>query len=121
MTQAELQDQALTRAKVGQSTANFAPIINGFAERGIPVEDILPRENVFTFNAWKALGRKVKKGEHGVRVSTFREGTRTERNQETGEVEVKSFRSPWFTTVFHLSQTEPINGTYRLEGGRNGS
>ena len=50
MTQVELQEQALTRATCGQSVANFAPIIQGFAAKGIPVEDILPRENVFTFH-----------------------------------------------------------------------
>ena len=39
-----------------------------FAAKGIPPESILPRVNVLTFWAWKALGRSVRNGEHGVRV-----------------------------------------------------
>ena len=68
-----------------------------------------PRENVFTFDAWKALGRYVRKGEHGVKVVTFIECSKE--NKETREKE--SFRRPWTTTVFHVSQTEAIAGGAR--------
>jgi len=34
----------------------FQRSIQGFAAKGIPESEIKPRENVFTFNAWKALG-----------------------------------------------------------------
>lgn len=74
--------------------------------KGIPESDIKPRENVFTFNAWKALGRHVRKGEHGVAVVTFIECTKEDK--ETGEK--KAFRRPWATTVFHVSQTEANGG-----------
>ena|SRR3990167_9071673 len=108
MTQQAIQQEALSRAVGGQSTRNYADIYRGFAAKGVPVDEIKPRENVLTFHAWKALGRSVRKGEHGVKVLTFREGTRTEHNKETGEEERKSFRSPWSSTVFHISQTDAI-------------
>lgn len=91
--------EALSRAASGESWANYPAIFTGFAEKGIPADQIKPRENVFTFNAWKALGRVVKKGEHGVRVVVWIE---TEKDgQKT--------RRPWSATVFHESQTKPLN------------
>src|SRR5258708_37737286 len=71
MTKIEMQAEALDRATAGQTFTNYPAIYSGFQAKGIPEADIKPRENVFTFNAWKALGRSVKKGEHGVKVVTF--------------------------------------------------
>src|SRR6516162_9769382 len=101
--------EALTRAISGQSLSNFPAIFEGFTAKGIPESEIKPRENVFTFQAWKALGRVVRRGEHGVKVTTFIECTKE--NKETGEKE--AFRRPWTTTVFHVSQTEPLKGGAR--------
>jgi antirestriction factor ArdC-like protein len=103
MTTAEQQAEALTRAVSGLALTNYPAIYQGFIDKGIPEDQIKPRENVFTFNAWKALGRYVRKGEHGVRILTFIE-TKHE-DKETGEVKVS--RRPWSSTVFHVSQTEP--------------
>jgi antirestriction protein ArdC len=75
--------------------------------KGIAEGDIKPRENVFTFQAWKASCRSVKRGEHGVRVVTFIARTTKERDPASGEEIERSFRSPHTTTVFHISQTEP--------------
>ncbi|KGK66385.1 hypothetical protein NB99_08970 [Xanthomonas citri pv. fuscans] len=88
---------------VGQSsTANYAAIVEGFLQLGIAPDDIRPRENIFTFNAWRALGRVVRKGQHGVRVVTVVPCTKKDTN--TGiEVDVKKVRR---TTVFHISQTD---------------
>ena len=69
ITQSRLE--SLKRAVSGQSLSNFPAIFQGFAAKGIPEAEIKPRENVFTFEAWKALGRVVRRGEHGVRVVTF--------------------------------------------------
>jgi hypothetical protein len=102
------REEALTRAISGQSLSNFPAIFQGFAAKGIPESDIKPRENVFTFDAWKALGRYVRKGEHGVKVVTFIETLSREADQDTGER--KLIRRPWTTTVFHISQTEPLKG-----------
>jgi hypothetical protein len=104
----EARQEALTRAVSGQSFSNFPAIFQGFAAKGIPEADIKPRENVFTFDAWKALGRYVRKGEHGVKVVTFIDCKGKELDPDTGER--KLIRRPWTTTVFHVSQTEPQKG-----------
>ena len=93
-------EEALHRAKTGLSWANYHLIIDGFSRKGISPDDIKPRENVFTFNAWKALGRTVAKGEHGVKVITVIETT----DKDTGQLK----KRPWTTTVFHISQTKPL-------------
>ena len=98
------REEALTRAVSGQSFSNFPAIFQGFAAKGIPESDIKPRENVFTYQAWKALGRQVRRGEHGVKVVTFIECSKEDKG--TGEKE--TFRRPWTTTVFHVSQTDAI-------------
>jgi antirestriction protein ArdC len=77
--------------------------------KGIPQSEIRPRENVFTYQAWRALGRQVRRGEHGVKVVTFIEAAKE--NKETGERE--SFRRPRTTTVFHISQTDAVE----IDGG----
>jgi antirestriction protein ArdC len=105
----EARQEALTRAISGQTMSNYPAIYQGFIAKGIPESEIRPRENVFTFNAWKALGRCVRKGEHGVKVVTFIECSNEDK--ETGKKE--SFRRPWTTTVFHVSQTDAKNGGVR--------
>ena len=105
MTKTEMQAEALANARGGQTMTNYPAIFAGFIERGIPETDIRPRENVFTFHAWKALGRSVKKGEHGVKVVTFIEASAREPS-DTGEETVRTYRKPHTTTVFHISQTE---------------
>jgi hypothetical protein len=113
MTKTEMQAEALDRARTSQALTNYPAIYEGFMAKGIAEADIKPRENVFTFHAWKALGRSVKKGEHGVKVVTFITiAGKIDVDQETGHVaaEVKTsntYRRPHVTTVFHISQTEP--------------
>ena len=69
LTRTEMQNEAQERARTSQALTNYPAIYEGFMAKGIPEADIKPRENVFTFNAWKALGRSVKRGEKGVRVT----------------------------------------------------
>jgi N-terminal domain of anti-restriction factor ArdC len=107
----QLRQEALSRAVSGQSFSNFPAIYQGFAAQGIPESEIKPRENVFTFDAWKALGRVVRRGEHGVKVVTFIERQSKEIDADTGER--KLIRRPWTTTVFHISQTDSLNGGAR--------
>lgn len=106
MKRDDIEREALTKAVTGQSLVNYPAIIAGFTAKGIPESEILPRENVLTFHAWKALGRSVRKGEHGVKVITriacSREIETTEGRQTVG------YTRPWTTTVFHISQTDPI-------------
>ena len=107
----ETRREALMRAVSGQTMSNYPAIFHGFIAKGIPESEIKPRENVFTFEAWKALGRYVRKGEHGVKVVTFIETKGRELDQDTGEPKI--MRRPWTTTVFHISQTEAKSGGAR--------
>ena len=102
VTADEKRQESLSRAVQGQSLTNYTAILEGFAAKGIPEAEILPRENVFTFNAWKALGRSVKKGEHGIKILTF-----IDAKKDDGTTS----RRPWTTTVFHISQTEIRDGS----------
>ena len=117
LTREQIQQESLTRAVSGQSFTNWPAIIEGFLAKGIPEHDIRPRENVLTYHAWRALGRQVRRGEHGVKVVTFvtvagkdskedRDGIAT--NDVDGTNKRKGFRRPWTATVFHVSQTDPI-------------
>ena len=119
ITREQLQAEALSRAMHGQSTSNLGEIFNGFKAMGIADVDILPRENIFTFWAWKALGRQVRKGEHGVRVTTWVESRKrlqaNHRDQQSDKADAAAdantrarFSRP--VTVFHISQTEPVSG-----------
>ena len=105
---ADVRREALMRAVSGQTMSNYPTIFHGFIAKGIPESEIKPRENVFTFEAWKALGRYVRKGEHGVKVVTFIETKSKETDVDTGEPKI--IRRPWSTTVFHISQTEAMKG-----------
>ena len=105
--QSQVQQEALYRAQNSPSMSNYPAIFQGFAEKGIAMDDIRPRENVFSFHAWKALGRRVRKGEHGVRIATIRTGNKTEKQPDGTEIQV-GFSSPWHVTVFHVSQTDAI-------------
>jgi N-terminal domain of anti-restriction factor ArdC len=103
------QQEALARATTGTTLSNYPAIFEGFMAKGIPESEIQPRINVLTFDAWKALGRSVKKGEHGVKVLTWitAEG-KEEQTGESGETDAqaKGYRFCKRTTVFHVSQTE---------------
>lgn len=105
MTIKEIQAEALHRARHGNLNLNYTRIINGFLDKGIPEADIKPRENVFTYHAWQALGRQVKRGEHGVKVTTF--VAMSKKDTDTG-VSRPIGKKPRSTTVFHISQTEPF-------------
>ncbi len=108
----QIEREALGRARDGASWSNFPAVINGFAAKGIPEADIEPRVNVFTYHAWRALGRQVRKGEHGVGICTYvamdGECTRCrgggcDKCSGTGQ---RSGRIPRTATVFHVTQTD---------------
>ena len=102
-SQTVTQTEALQRARSSNSTSNFSTIYAGFTAKGIPFSAIEPRVNVFTFNAWKALGRVVRKGEHGVRITTWVAMTKID---AASGAPPATFRRPKTTTVFHVSQTD---------------
>ena len=101
----QTQQEALSRATSGATWSNYPAIFAGFTERGLPESEIKPRENVFTFDAWKALGRHVRKGEHGIRVQTWI-SIPPKVDEQTGETKPGG-RRPKSAVVFHVSQTDP--------------
>jgi hypothetical protein len=115
VTREQIQHEALSRAVHGQSLSNWPAIVAGFIAKGIAEQDIRPRENVFTYHAWRALGRQVRRGEHGVKVLTYVsvEGKEDKDGVETNDVDGtekrQGFRRPWTATVFHVSQTDPVS------------
>jgi len=60
-----LQQEALERATQGQALTNYPAIFAGFTAKGIPESEIKPRDNVFTFHAWKALDAPAFQGSFG--------------------------------------------------------
>jgi hypothetical protein len=94
-----LQMAALERAQDGRVCANDLLIIATYAARGI---DAHPRVDVFTFAAWKALHRHVRRNEHGIHVATY---ARREEVRPDGTTEEHSF--PTSAVVFHVTQTDP--------------
>ncbi len=115
MTATAIQQEALSRARGGMSARNYAAIMAGFADKGIPADQVLPRVNVFTFAAWKALGRHVRRGEHGVRICTFRQTDRAPRRRPSESDTAYAKRSkggsvPSTCSVFHISQTDETGG-----------
>lgn len=104
----QIADESLQRALRSQALTNLPTIYQEFMARGIAEADILPRENVFTFNAWRALGRTVKRGEHGVRIITWI--VTPEKKNDDGSVKYAAGKRPKTAVVFHVSQTESLTG-----------
>lgn len=102
--QAQLND-ALNRAVNGTSTSNHSLIMKGFTDKGIPAANILPRENVLTYAGWLALGRVVKKGEKGVRISVGIDCYKKLDEEGNQKVPVRKWKDAY---VFHISQTKLI-------------
>ena len=104
MSTSQLQQEALSRATGSQALSNLPTIYGEFIARGIAECEILPRVNVFTFHAWRALGRTVRRGEHGVHITTWVPMSRT---SESGE-KIAIGRRPKSAVVFHVSQTDAL-------------
>ncbi len=104
----EIAQEALASARAGQSAVNEAIVITGFMERGVPEADIEPRQNCLTYHAWRALGRTVRKGEHGVRITTWI-AYPERRDADTDEVTRPAGKSPKTVSVFHISQTKALS------------
>lgn len=106
-----MRDEALSRASSGRSICNYQTIITEFTARGIPSDQVQPRVNVFTYAAWKALGRHVRKGEHGVKVLTWIETDTVKKTTDpkTGKTKLSPDLMPRTATVFHVTQTDPDN------------
>ena len=105
MNKQEMQTEALRRVHQSDSVSNYDAIYDGFEAMGIDADDIEPRVNVFAYNAWQAKGRQVRRGEHGVKVTTWI----TMKNREPdADGNHGSFKRQKTATVFHASQTDLI-------------
>lgn len=110
----KLYNRAYDSVVQNPAWSNYLPVIAEFTARGIPEQDILPKENVFTFNAWKALGRYVRKGEKGVKIAVWKQvnGKKSEpqfdENEKLISPNEKDANGLYCAgaTVFHISQTE---------------
>ena len=87
-----------------QFCGNDILVIQAFSDAGIPAEQIDPRHNVLTFNAWKAKDRSVAKGAISVRCTTWIPCKDSKSQTQTGE-EAKSRLRPKAVFLFHESQT----------------
>lgn len=105
----KLSQQALSNATNNASLSNYPAIYAGFMARGLAENDIRPRENVFTYHAWRALGRQVRKGEHGVAITTWIVTEKDDPNLRPGEMSSHTpRRRPKTAYVFHVSQTDEV-------------
>ena len=105
MNMEQIKQEALTRATTNETMSNYPAIFEGFMEKGIPEDDILPRENIFTYRAWQAKGRQVQKGEHGVKIVTWID-VKSKKKDEGDDEKVR--KMPRTVTVFHVSQTKKM-------------
>ena len=95
------REESLSRAIGTIQSQNDSVVEMHYAALGIHAT---PRVDVFTYNAWQALGRQVRKGEHGCRLTVWIHPSPSATNKEP-----KPF--PKSTTVFHVSQTDAIDQT----------
>lgn len=56
------------RSFEGYSVANAIAVKTALSDRGCSCE---PYADVFTFNRWRAQGRSVRRGEHGIRLTVY--------------------------------------------------
>ena len=101
----ETETEALNRIQAGFSQ-NDMVVINAFAAAGVPESEIIPRENVLTFRAWKAKDRRVAKGATSIRVQVW---IPTGEKDENG----KEKMIPRTACLFHVSQTVPADAPKR--------
>jgi hypothetical protein len=90
------QLESLHRAQTGTPNTNDQLVIQEFAARGIAAS---PRVDVFTYAAWLALGRQVRRGERSVCVTTWVP-------IQTKETPPRQRMIPRRAYVFHISQTD---------------
>lgn len=99
---AEQQAEALNRAANGQPCANDVAVVEHYSAAGI---NATPRVDVFTYNAWRALGRQVRKGEKGCKLLTW---IPCKGKKPNPDAEAPRFMRKKVTAVFHVSQTDAI-------------
>ena len=107
------QIEALDRATNGHSK-NDEFVYNMLTLAGY--SDVQPRVNCLTYNAWRAAGRSVKKGEKGLGVTVWIPCKDKDAKPDPTTGEARKSMRPKTTYIFHIDQTQPIGtkqeGTY---------
>lgn len=116
-TSTESAADALARIQASENESNFPAVVSAFVARGIPADQVLPRENVFTYRAWQGKGRQVKRGEKSVKIDVWIEYEKKTEGGEKGE-KARARRS---VAVFHVSQTEEIKAGEEVPSSRPAS
>lgn len=98
----QMQRAALERARAPRFGPNLGIVLAECARRGFLDPPPVPGRTVLTFNAWRALGRTVRRGEHGIRIPVV---IPTAHDPETGEPGRRIIKT---AAVFHVSQTDPL-------------
>ena len=83
----------------GYSMTNAMILTGAAAKRGCQCK---PYQDWFTYKRWQAQGCQVKRGEHGVKLSTFVTMTKTD---DDGNKEIIG-RRPWTSVVFCRCQVK---------------
>jgi hypothetical protein len=103
----ETPSEALQRIQSGYSQ-NDELVLMAFTQAGYT--NVVPRETVLTYRAWKAKGRQVMKGSKSLRVAVYVpikvEKTNQVKRDDKGGVAMR----PRQVALFHISQTEPVEG-----------
>jgi hypothetical protein len=94
---------ALNRAENPRNLINIQTVFEAASAKGIA--DAMPGENVLTFNAWKAKGRVVKKGEKALAMLPVFY-SRDVRDPSSGDVQTQKHAGR--AAVFHISQTKAM-------------
>ncbi|HEV8670989.1 MAG TPA: ArdC family protein [Candidatus Limnocylindria bacterium] len=89
----------------GYSIANAIAVKTALAERGCACE---PYEDVFTFNRWRAQGRIVRRGEHGIRLTVYITAMRAGEDADGVVDEPRAYRMPKTSHVFCRCQTDEL-------------
>lgn len=109
----ETPEEALARIQSMGFGKNDALVIMAFSDAGIDAEEIDPRHNVLTFNAWKGAGRRVAKGAISQKVVVWipKRGKGGEQTTEAEGDDKKTSGGMWpkTTSLFHISQTVPAD------------
>jgi len=99
------QIEALDRATNGHSK-NDEFVYNMLTLAGY--SDVQPRINCLTYNAWRAAGRSVKKGEKGLGVTVWIPCKDKDAKPDPTTGEARKSMRPKTTYIFHIDQTQPI-------------
>lgn len=111
----ERNENSLISASRTAPNSNDLPVIAEFGLRGIEAEDCHTfgwNQNVFTYNAWQAQDRQVRKGEKSVRCTVWIPVVVKGRPESNIERLRKDHTRSRMSTacLFHITQTDQIGG-----------